>query len=241
MAAPSTSAGDGPPTATTPPTDRACPHCGGALAPLQEYCLECGLRVEEEPGVGVSVAAAWGRRGPWYAGDWILPVLAASVVAVLATAAAVAAARSTGDDSERLMVATLPEPASVPLTDTAIAVPTETTPAATTAPRPAAPPRRRVTPGRLTAWPANKNGWTVVLASVPKADGLPVATGRARAAAAAGLSPVGVVDSDEYASLHPGYYVVFTGIFETQAEAERGRVRAASAGYDKAYPRPVTR
>ena len=111
MAAPSTAPRDA--ETATGPEERACPHCGGGLAPLQEYCLECGLRVDDEPGVRVSVASAWGRRGPWYAREWVVPVLAAAVVPALATVAAVAAVRS-ADDAEDLAVATLPAPPPAP-------------------------------------------------------------------------------------------------------------------------------
>jgi hypothetical protein len=33
------------------------------------------------------------------------------------------------------------------------------------------------------------------------------------------LSPVGILDSSRFASLHPGYWIVFTGIYGSEAEA----------------------
>jgi hypothetical protein len=42
---------------------------------------------------------------------------------------------------------------------------------------------------------------------------------RAEQARQRGLKQVGVLDSSRYASLHPGYWLVFTGIYATEAEA----------------------
>ena len=223
----------------TAAAERTCPRCGSPHQPLQEYCLECGARLGD--GTSAYAVVAGARVEPWYERAWTLPLVVAAVVALLATVAAVAA-RSQGGGEESRVVATLPEPASVPLTDTAIEVPTQPTTEATRTEPAATQPVRRAQPrGRIIEWPPNKNGWTIVLASVPKADGRPVAVARARAATDAGLSPVGVVDSDQYASLHPGYYVVFTGVYETQAQAERASVSVRSAGYEDAYTKPVTR
>jgi hypothetical protein len=78
----------------------------------------------------------------------------------------------------------------------------------------------------LTLWPAKRDGWTVVLVSIPKKDGREVATSRAAEAAARGLPDVGVIDSSRVPSLHPGYWVVFSGIYDTQPEATSVLVRA---------------
>jgi hypothetical protein len=59
----------------------------------------------------------------------------------------------------------------------------------------------------------------VALASLPQTGGRAVALTRARKARARGLSQVGVLDSSRYASLHPGYWIVFAGIYTSEAEA----------------------
>ena len=64
-----------------------CPRCGAPHGPDQEYCLECGYRLQPASGVFGRLAAAWQRRFGWYPGDWIWPVL---LSLVLATAGAVA-------------------------------------------------------------------------------------------------------------------------------------------------------
>lgn len=71
----------------------------------------------------------------------------------------------------------------------------------------------------LAVWPAGADGWTIVLSSVPKVDGRDKAVALAEHARDAKLRDVGVIDSSRYASLRPGYWVVFQGIYESEAEA----------------------
>ncbi|MBV8598079.1 MAG: SPOR domain-containing protein [Actinobacteria bacterium] len=70
--------------------------------------------------------------------------------------------------------------------------------------------------------------------------------GRAAAAAVAaraaekGLPQVGVLDSDAHRSLHAGYYVVFSGVYGTQAAAASALGQARAAGFGAAYPREIS-
>jgi hypothetical protein len=79
-----------------------------------------------------------------------------------------------------------------------------------------------------------------VLASLPTSAGRPAALGKAREALRAGLDEVGVLSSSEYASLHPGYYVVFSGVYPSISAAQDAVSKAADAGYEAAYARRVT-
>ena len=112
-------------------------------------------------------------------------------------------------------------------------MPTQTRPTTT---RPRTTPRRRT----LVEWPEDRNAWTLVLVSLPTSAGRPAAVGRAREAIRAGLNEVGVLDSSEYSSLHPGYYVVFAGLYPTIGAAQDAVSRAAQVGYENAYARRVT-
>lgn len=76
-----------------------------------------------------------------------------------------------------------------------------------------------VGPSGVAEWPTDQDGWTVALASIPQSSGRAVAVGRARTARTRGLPQVGVLDSSRYASLHPGYWIVFTGVYASEAEA----------------------
>jgi hypothetical protein len=225
-----------------PPEEPLCPRCGAPHTTDQEYCLECGYRLRPAAGALGRLSAAWQQRFGWYPGDWIWRVLLGFVIAVAGAAAAIVLADA-GAGNNTLVATeggqphaptTAPETATVALPT----VPTGT-PTAPTAPPPAtttAPP-----PGALTAWPAGESGHTVVLQSIPKSGGRSIAIVRARAAARAGLPEVGVLDSSRYASLHPGYYVVFSGIYASRAEAERGRAAASAKGFAAAYARQITR
>jgi len=64
---------------------------------------------------------------------------------------------------------------------------------------------------------------------------------RARRAKQSGLKAVGVLVSSQYSSLHPGYYVVFSGIYRSQSEAAAGVSVAHAKGFPDAYQTRVTR
>src|SRR3989442_8552978 len=66
-----------------------CPRCGTPYEPLQEYCLECGLRLPMPHGIISVLSTAWRRRIPWYPGDWIWPVLLALAIAALGAGIAI--------------------------------------------------------------------------------------------------------------------------------------------------------
>jgi hypothetical protein len=95
--------------------------------------------------------------------------------------------------------------------------------------------------GGRTVWPANETGWTIVLVSYPKTFGHPQALATATKAASKGLNQVGIVDSSSYASLQPGYYVVFAGIYGSRAEADAAVGTARQAGFPGAYSREIAR
>jgi hypothetical protein len=222
-----------------------CPRCGAAYEPTQEYCLECGERLPTNRGVVGVLAGAWQRRFPWYPGDWIWPALLLFVLTVIATAGAVAAVSTKGP---RTVVATTPG-LTVGQGDTvSISIATSTLPAApaptiTTGPLPTAAGTAAPAPraGGPIAWPAGKSGYTDVLEAIPVSAGLARGEARARAAAAAGLPQAGVLDSAKYSSLHPGYFVVFSGVYATAAQATAALASAHARGFPDAYEARVTR
>jgi len=92
----------------------------------------------------------------------------------------------------------------------------------------------------LADWPAGTSGWTNVLVSVPKVTGQDAALARADEARRRGLPQVGVLDSSSYASLHPGYWVVFTGVYATEPEATSA-LREAQAVQRGAHTARISR
>lgn len=230
---------------TATPGGRECPHCGTPASPGQEYCLECGGRVGA-PAAGLGrLSAAWGNRFGRYPRTWVWPALLALVVAASGAAAAILLGDAGAGNGPAVATEGGPPhlPTAAPQTATVVlpSVPSGTPegpPSTPTAPPPAT--KAPAAPAGLTAWPANRSGYTVVLVSIPTAAGRSLAIARARAAARAGLPQVGILDSGKYSSLHPGYYVVFSGIYSTSAEATQAQAAAAAKGFGSAYMRQIT-
>jgi hypothetical protein len=206
--------------------------------------------------VGV-LATAWQRRLAWYPGDWIWPVVFFLVLTVIATTAAVAA-NSARKKAEPTLAATTPSvtvgpgahQGTLPVTTVHSTLPTAPAPTITNGPLPAAPgaPSTGATtvpapsnPKALAVWPAGQSGYTDVLESLPAAGGRANAVARARQAKRSGLKDVGVLSSAQYSSLHPGYFVVFSGIYSSQADATAGLSAAHAKGFPGAYQARVTR
>jgi hypothetical protein len=76
---------------------------------------------------------------------------------------------------------------------------------------------------------------------VPKVNGRAAALAEARQALHVGMKQVGVLDSSRFSSLHPGYYVVFSGIYGSSSEAASGVSSVHSHGFGDAYQKQVTR
>jgi hypothetical protein len=227
-----------------PSGEAACPRCGAPHEPGQEYCLECGYRLRPAPGALGRLSSAWQSRFGWYPGDWFWRVLLGLLIAIAGATAAIVLTDA-GAQSEPL-VATHGGPVQTPSTTAETA--TVTLPAVSTAPGPPSTPstpppptKTAPAPGSLTAWPAGQGGFTVVVESIPTSSGRALALARARAASRAGLPQVGVLDSGRYSSLHPGYYVVFSGIYSSQAQADAAQATAAAKGFRLAYSREIAR
>jgi hypothetical protein len=231
-------------TPARPPGGPACPRCGAPHEPGQEYCLDCGYRLSPAPGLAGRLSEAWQARFGWYPGDWFWRVLLGLVIAIAGATAAIVLTDAGAENNA--IVATqggqahTPAPAPETATVTLPSVTTETGPPST----PSAPPPPTTTapaPGSLTAWPAGRSGFTVVLESIPASAGRSLALARARAASTAGLPQVGILDSGRYSSLHPGYYVVFSGIYTSKGQADSAQATAAEKGFRLAYSREITR
>jgi hypothetical protein len=91
-------------------------------------------------------------------------------------------------------------------------------------------PARAVEPAsRLAVWPRSRSGWTIVLVSIPKARGRDEAVAVAQQARSRGLTRVGVLDSSQFASLQPGYWMTFAGRYQSEAGATGSLRRARAA------------
>ena len=169
-----------------------CPRCGAAYEPGQEYCLACGDRL---PVAGLAEGRtrgqAWQRHAPRSRSSSRSP-----------------GGRRGRRERPRILTAprSLPRPATSPRLWSRRAAPSPFL-------RPPDEP-----PGNTADWPAGGRPDDRP-SSVPQTKGRPTAVARARQARRKGLSQVGVLDSSQYASLHPGYWVVFSGVYASEAEA----------------------
>jgi hypothetical protein len=200
-----------------------CPHCGAERAVEQAFCVECGYALPPLHGRLPRWRRRWITRVGWYPGDWVWPALATLVLAALGAAAAIAVSHARHSTSGHVFTAL----ANIPVQAPVVLAPTTTS---------ATPPT--VAAGKQI-WPTGETGWTIVLVSYPKTAGRPAAAATALRAARKGLPAVGVLDSSQYASLQPGYFVVFSGIYDSQAEANGGVSTAHSAGFGAAYSRQI--
>jgi cell division septation protein DedD len=174
------------------------------------------------------LATAWRRRFRRYPGDWIWPVLGLLIIAALAAAVGILATNGNGSAAQT-RAETQP---SVPLSTGTLPTATETS----TLPTESVP---TTAPNTLTEWPAGQDGWTIVLSSIPQSAGRANAVDAARKALNAGVTDVGILNSSEYSSLHAGYFVVFSGVFTSEADA-RAALDNAQGSYPQSYVRQIT-
>jgi hypothetical protein len=190
-------------------SESTCPRCGAGRAADQRYCVECGLRLPVATGALAAWRRSWTRTFGWYPGDWVWLTLLAGVVA----AAGAGVALHLGHRHV-------------------------TSSAATTY---VAPTPRAVTPARPTgasghtSWPPQLDAWTVILVSSPVANGKAPARQVALRAARDHLPQVGVLDSSRFGSLHPGYFVVFSGVYGASGDAQAALQTVRARGFGAAY------
>jgi hypothetical protein len=181
-----------------------------------------------------ALAGAWRARLRWYPGDWIWAALVLLVVAAAGAAVAVASTGTTPARTE-LFVATGAKPVPVTRTRQATSTPTPAQQQRNEN-RTHTPPKKQQ---RLVTWPFGRTAYTVVLSSYPSAKGPDKANSLARRAMNAGLTDVGILDSSRYSSLHPGYLVVFAGVYESADDAASAQQHAQRRGFGKAYTRQI--
>jgi len=188
-----------PPT----PVERRCPRCDTRLSAEQEWCLNCGA--------AVSTRIA-GPRG------WRASIAVVGVLLALALIAVILAIVELAGPAEGVTeVAQTPTPAATP--------PPAATPApsaeGTATPGPSASPEGEggttVPAGDLAKWPEGRTAWTVILnSSGTRKDAERIA----KDLAGKGVPGVGVLDSDDFESLGPDSFVVFSGTYPDRAQAD---------------------
>lgn len=189
-----------------------CQTCGSPLAPDQRYCLECGSRRGDTrvPFGSRSATAAPSAPAsptapvtPAARGSEWTPLTAIGLVAVIALIllAGILVGQGVGGSDDPAQVVTVggsgggSGASAGSGTDTA---------------------------AFQSDWPAGKDGYTVELGSLDKGASDAAAVRAAKDdATAKGAPDVGALDSDDYASLPGGNYVVYSGVFDSKGAATK--------------------
>jgi hypothetical protein len=238
---------EGEPRSENAPSDArgVCPDCGVVVEPLQEYCLVCGRRLVETG--SARLAERWRHALPFADRDWGWPVLIALAIAILASVFAILDVQHNKISTLQVLGPTVHKPTTSPTTGTGSSTTgtattgttstgaSTTTQTGTTSTSSTSPIHAK----GLIAWPG-PSAYTIVLASLPISSGKAVARQKALEALHSGLlEDVGVLDSSDFSSLHPGYFVIFSGVYTSQSEATKHLSAAQRAGFDSPYPKRV--
>jgi septal ring-binding cell division protein DamX len=245
------------------PQPDACPNCGAPLPPGQDWCLNCGApartRIAHTPNWRLPVAIV---------GVLVVLLGAAVAVAFVQlsddskdvgnTDSVASAPTTTTATTPTLPTTPGSTTPTVPGATTTPTVPgstTPTTPGSTTTPTvpgettPTIPeatggsneagtphkPTPNPTPARIASWPAGRSAYTAVLMSATSKG---EADAKAKSLAGRGVD-VGVLHSNDFSSLEPGYWVVFSGHYPGLAPAQAAAQRLAKQGAPGAYGRLV--
>ena len=83
----------------------------------------------------------------------------------------------------------------------------------------------------IGSWPTGVTGFTVVLGVMPAKE---AAKASATTIAATGI-PVGLLHSNDYSSMRPGDWIVFSGTYTTRTQADAAATRLQAKGQPAAY------
>lgn len=200
-----------------------CRACGAELAPDQRYCLNCGSR-RADPRVDYQHLLAGNSNGAAPGGA---PATAAGAAGGAAAGAA-AGNPTAASSGETRAVSPLGAAVAVGLLLIAVllgAVIGKGNGAGDQAPVLVGAAQQAggtSVSAELTDEWGGEDGWTIQISATPK-DGADTAqlTQVKTDAQAKGASETGIIDSDMYASLEPGQWVVFAGRYSSKAEATK--------------------
>ena len=226
---------DAPPTQSLGAHGEPCPACGAPLASDQRYCLNCGRR---RAGARVPYAALLAGRAPEEvltpaaspppsappprrmipAG---LALAGAGGVALLLAVGVLIGASTTDQPADRTLVSVPAQKTEPPVVNVNAAAPVADTAGATEE-------------AFVSDWPGD-DGWTVQLEALPKDSTEVAGVDQAKSdAEAQGAEDVGALDSDEWVSLEPGQYVVYSGVFT--GKGAKGKAQAAAKRLKQDFP-----
>jgi hypothetical protein len=199
-----------------------CERCRAPLAANQHYCLNCGAR-SGAPRVPFETLAPAPAEAPpprhWYRDGRTWGMAAAGgLIAALLVGGGVLLGRSGVEEEQPQINVRVPEQKAPQVTVN------------NTGGGAAAAVEETFT----SDWPVGTDGFTVQLETLPNTTPVADVTQAETEAGTAGATDVGSLDSDEFGSLDPGNYVIYSGVYEGKnAKAEATK---ALKGLKKDFP-----
>jgi hypothetical protein len=180
----------------------------------EDVCAHCGagLARDQEWCLECGSARTLIHRPP----DWRVPIAIVGVVVLLVLAGFAIALINLSTNANRSAQTVAAKPATTRAVST---------PAAGATAKPAT----------IAGWPTGLSGWTVVLAQRRRQAR---AENVARLFAGAGVQ-VGVLHSSNHPLLVPGYWIVFSGRYPTEAAARAAAANLRASGHRRAIAREV--
>jgi hypothetical protein len=200
-----------------------CRNCGAPLAADQRYCLNCGQRrsgprvpfektlmeldeqARPEPAPATQPAGAPPSRREWAPLVAIGGLAALGIMLILGVLIGKSASDDSGSNASRPVIQVGGGPAT-----------------ASTAGNSGNGSEAVSNTTFKSDWPAGKTGYTVEVGTLPKqgTTGADVTSAKSDVATK-GAPNVGALDSDQFASLPPGKYVIYSGVYDSKAEATK--------------------
>jgi hypothetical protein len=219
-----------PPPPAAPDPAHFCPTCGAPVRPDQDWCLNCGAAVTTQ------VASA---------GGWRTPIMIVAAVLLIAAAALVFAFVELSGEADK--VAEKPPvtgpsgttgPTGIatvaPTTGPTGVIPTPPTGVSgPTGPIDTATPVPTSTGGSVGSWPKGKTAYTVILFSETTRS-----SAKSKAQTVSSLPKVGILNSSHFSTLRGGYFVVFSGQYDT-LDAAQDAAKSAASQAPGAYAKQV--
>lgn len=227
-----------------------CPACLATVEPGQQYCLACGERLTPDPleprrrspaaaiiviGLLLLLLGGFGIAYGFTRGD-DTTTSAATTAHPTGTTAGSLSGPPTASSADVPTFTSVPSATSDQPTFSTSTAPTFSTSTGTTTTQ----PTTTATPAEANDWPSGTNGWAVLLMSRDTQQyDFAYITQQKTAAENKGISNAGVLNSDDFFTLNPGYWVLYMGPYTSKSAAQAALPTAVSKGYSDAYVRNV--
>jgi hypothetical protein len=232
-----------------------CTRCGRQAEPGKAFCVHCGVRLPQgnvSPPVPQAKIPPQAAQAPWEGspppmrapkrtGLYVLLGVAVVVLIAGGLVGGYLLTRDNGHETPEAVPGTTASLVSASSTLTSSTTVAESTTVSVTTSSTSSSTTTTLSPAATDDWP-EVDGWTVIVESLDVADASSLSKAQDLAAAMSDKGIVaGVLFSSGYGSLRSGYWAIFSGIYETRAQAKVQQDWLVANGYPNAYARQVTR